>query len=100
MSRRSFDGITRIFVRDQITQQSVQKLRSPRHKSDTTCFKSDDDAVYAETHEIDLRNVRSFFAWYPKPDDLVPVQECEEIKQDGLGRVTRRKRICSSQLLL
>lgn len=52
-------------------------------KSETTYVKSDDDVVYEETRKIDLGDVRSFFARYLKPNDIVPVQGCEGIKLDG-----------------
>ncbi|KGO41963.1 Aconitase/3-isopropylmalate dehydratase large subunit, alpha/beta/alpha [Penicillium expansum] len=38
-------------------------------------FKPDADVEYTAVHEIDLANVGSFIARYPKPDDVVPVTE-------------------------
>ncbi|KAH8691621.1 aconitase family protein [Talaromyces proteolyticus] len=76
-------GITGIFVPDKTTYNFIQKRRLPRHKSSSIYFQPDEDAQYAETHEIDLGNVRSFIAKYPKPDDVVPVPECEGMKLDG-----------------
>ncbi|KAJ5453461.1 aconitase family protein [Penicillium daleae] len=78
-----FGGITGIFEPDQITQEFVQKRHLVRHKNLATYFKPDGDAAYAATYEIDLGNVRSFLARYPKPDDVVPVQDCEGMKLDG-----------------
>ena len=48
-----------------------------------TYFQPDEDAQYAETHEIDLDNVRSFLARYPNPDDVVPVSEVEGMALNG-----------------
>ncbi|KAJ6137074.1 hypothetical protein N7471_003560 [Penicillium samsonianum] len=45
-------------------------------------FRPDADAVYAAVHEIDLTNVGSFIARYPKPDDVVPVTEEEGMELD------------------
>lgn len=80
---QEFGGITGIFEPDQITQEFVQKRHLVRHKNLATYFKPDSDAAYAATYEIDLGNVRSFLARYPKPDDVVPVQDCEGMKLDG-----------------
>ncbi|KAJ5102439.1 aconitase family protein [Penicillium alfredii] len=78
-----FGGITGVFVPDEITHSFVQKRRLARHKSLTTYFRPDGDALYAATHEIDLGNVRSFLARYPKPDDVVPVTSHEGMQLDG-----------------
>ncbi|GLA28555.1 hypothetical protein CBS147343_9208 [Aspergillus niger] len=78
-----FGGITGVFVPDQITEEFIQKRRLPRHKTASVYFKPDDDAEYAETHEIDLGEVRSFLAKYPNPDDVVPVTEQEGMHLDG-----------------
>ncbi|EHA24951.1 hypothetical protein ASPNIDRAFT_53546 [Aspergillus niger ATCC 1015] len=78
-----FGGITGVFVPDQITEEFIQKRRLPRHKNTSVYFKPDDDAEYAETHEIDLGEVRSFLAKYPNPDDVVPVTEQEGMHLDG-----------------
>ncbi|GMG01848.1 unnamed protein product [Aspergillus oryzae] len=43
----------------------------------------DDDAQYVGTHEIDLSKVQSFIAKYPRPDDVVPVVDCEGMELDG-----------------
>ncbi|KAB8265420.1 hypothetical protein BDV32DRAFT_144709 [Aspergillus pseudonomiae] len=76
-------GITGVFVPDILTQSFIQKRRNPRHKSASIYMKPDDDAQYVETHEIDLSKVQSFIAKYPRPDDVVPVVDCEGMKLDG-----------------
>lgn len=68
---------------DEITEKFIQKRRLPRHKTSSVYFKPDKDAKYAQTCVIDLGNVHSFIAKYPKPDDVVPVSECEGMKLDG-----------------
>ncbi|PYH63378.1 aconitase family protein [Aspergillus vadensis CBS 113365] len=78
-----FGGITGVFVPDEITNEFIQKRRLPRHKNTSVYFKPDDDAEYAETHEIDLGEVRSFLAKYPNPDDVVSVTEQEGMHLDG-----------------
>ncbi|KAJ5128157.1 hypothetical protein N7448_008936 [Penicillium atrosanguineum] len=78
-----FGGVTGIFVPDQITHDFIQKRRLPRHKSLPTYFRPDADAHYAEVHEINLGNVRSFLAKYPEPDNVVPVGEHEGMELDG-----------------
>ncbi|KAJ5184042.1 hypothetical protein N7492_001658 [Penicillium capsulatum] len=78
-----FGGITGIFVPDQTTQDFVQRRRLARHKNLAIYFRPDDDAEYAAVYEIDLGNVRSFLAKYPKPDDVVPVHENEGMQLDG-----------------
>ncbi|KAJ5097845.1 hypothetical protein N7532_004846 [Penicillium argentinense] len=76
-------GITGIFVPDQTTQEFVQKRKSPRHKGLKTFFNPDEDAHYAEVHELDLGKVRSFLAKYPKPDDVVPVNDYAGMELHG-----------------
>ncbi|KAB8199396.1 hypothetical protein BDV34DRAFT_218084 [Aspergillus parasiticus] len=49
----------------------------------TIYMKPDDDAQYVETHEIDLSKVQSFITKYPRPDDVVPVVDCEGTELDG-----------------
>lgn len=72
-----------MFVPDQITHDFVQKRRLARHKSIKTYFQPDEDAEYAATHEIDLGNVSSFLAKYPKPDDVVPVNDHDGMELNG-----------------
>jgi homoaconitase/3-isopropylmalate dehydratase large subunit len=83
MPRQELGGITGVFVPDEITQKFIQKRRHPRHKTSSVYFQPDEDAQYAETCVIDLGNVHSFIAKYQKPDDVVPVPECEGMKLDG-----------------
>ncbi|GES65506.1 aconitase family protein [Aspergillus terreus] len=78
-----FGGITGVFVPDHITSDFIQKRKLPRHRDASIYFRPDDDAQYAETHEIDLSKVCSFMARYPNPDDVVPVTDHEGMPLDG-----------------
>lgn len=82
-NKQELGGITGIFVPDQVTHGFVQGRRLARRKTASVYFKPDDDAEYAETHEIDLSQVRSFVAKYPNPDDVVSVTEQEGMHLDG-----------------
>lgn len=82
-NKQEFGGVTGVFVPDQVTHEFIQKRRLARHKAGSVYFQPDDDAEYAETHEIDLSQVRSFVAKYPNPDDVVPVTELEGMHLDG-----------------
>jgi homoaconitase/3-isopropylmalate dehydratase large subunit len=75
--------VTGIFVPDAITQQFVDRRKSPKHKSSAIYFRPDDDAEYTETYTIDLAEVESFVARYPKPDDVVPVSELAGLMLQG-----------------
>lgn len=68
---------------DQITHTFIEKRRFPHHKNASIYFRPDEEAQYAEVHEIDLGNVRSFLARYPRPDDVVPVTDYEGMALDG-----------------
>lgn len=72
-----------MFVPDEITEDFIQRRHLLRHKNAGVYFQPDEDAVYAETHTIDLGNVRSFIAKYPNPDDVVPVTDEEGTDLDG-----------------
>ncbi|KAE8311765.1 hypothetical protein BDV41DRAFT_565520 [Aspergillus transmontanensis] len=76
-------GITGVFALDILTQSFIRKRRAPRHKTATIYMKPDDDAQYVETHEIDLSKVQSFITKYPRPNDVVPVVDCEGTELDG-----------------
>ncbi|RAQ56735.1 aconitase family protein [Aspergillus flavus] len=76
-------GITGVFVPDILTQRLIQKRKAPRHRTASIYMKPDDDAQYVGTHEIDLSKVQSFIAKYPRPDDVVPVVDCEGMELDG-----------------
>ncbi|RHZ62004.1 aconitase family protein [Aspergillus thermomutatus] len=76
-------GITGVFGPDQITRDFVAKRHLQRHKNLTTYFRPDNDAQYAAELDIDLGNVQSFFARYPRPDDVVPVSDYERMRLDG-----------------
>ncbi|KAF2122765.1 aconitase family protein [Lophiotrema nucula] len=78
-----FGGITGIFAPDDVTSEFVKGRKNPRNKSNSVYFRPDDDAEYAETHEINLSNVKPFIAKYPNPDDVVPVTEFEGTELDG-----------------
>ncbi|KAJ5240263.1 hypothetical protein N7468_004882 [Penicillium chermesinum] len=80
---KEFGGITGLFTPDQTTFDFIQKRKLSRHKDLKTYFQPDEDAQYAETHEINLDDVRSFMARYPNPDDVVPVPELEGMSLDG-----------------
>lgn len=64
-----------LFGADDITHHFINRRRLPRHKCHKMDFKPDADVEYTAVHEIDLANVGSFIARYPKPDDVVPVTE-------------------------
>ncbi|KAE8344407.1 hypothetical protein BDV24DRAFT_171875 [Aspergillus arachidicola] len=81
--QQELGGITGVFAPDILTQRFIQKRRTPRHKTATIYMKPDDDAQYVETHEIDLSKVQSFIAKYARPDDVVPVVDCEGTELDG-----------------
>ncbi|GAM86939.1 hypothetical protein ANO11243_049600 [Dothideomycetidae sp. 11243] len=57
--------------------------KAPKHRRGATYFRPDPDAVYAATHVIDLSQVESFVARYPKPDDVVPVSDMVGTALDG-----------------
>ncbi|KAF7179654.1 hypothetical protein CNMCM7691_008703 [Aspergillus felis] len=76
-------GITGVFVPDQITRDFVANRRLQRHKNLVTYFRPDSDAQYAAELDIDLGNVQSFFARYPRPDDVVPVSDYAGMRLDG-----------------
>ena len=61
----------------------VNSRKLARHKSSSHYFRPDEDAVYAETHVIDLSMAKSFVAKYPNPDDVVPVSDMENTPLDG-----------------
>ncbi|GIJ90458.1 hypothetical protein Asppvi_009413 [Aspergillus pseudoviridinutans] len=76
-------GITGVFVPDQITRDFVAKRHLQRHKNLIAYFRPDSDAQYAAELDIDLGNVQSFFARYPRPDDVVPVSDYAGMRLDG-----------------
>jgi len=75
--------VTGIFVPDIITQDFINKRKKPKYRSHSTYFRPDPDAQYIETHIIDLAQVQSFVARYPKPDDVVPVGELAGLELQG-----------------
>ena len=68
---------------DEVTHEFINKRKTPRHKRNSLYFSPDEDASYIETHIIDLANVESFVALYPKPDDVVPISKVENMHLDG-----------------
>lgn len=61
----------------------------------------DDDAQYAESHDIDLSEVEPFVAKYPNPDDVVSVSEQEGMKLDGcfIGACTTAEEVSFDNLM-
>jgi homoaconitase/3-isopropylmalate dehydratase large subunit len=80
---QEFGGITGIFVPDEVTLDFVTSRKNPRNKSNSHYFRPDTDAIYASTHEIDLKTVKPFIAKYPNPDDVVSVTDFEGTELDG-----------------
>ncbi|CAM1507616.1 Fc.00g072570.m01.CDS01 [Cosmosporella sp. VM-42] len=78
-----FGGITGIFVPDDVTNTFISTRKVSRHKSSANYFRPDDDAVYTETHVIDLSETEPFIAKYPNPDDVVSVTEMTGAHLDG-----------------
>ncbi|EMR71255.1 putative aconitase family protein [Eutypa lata UCREL1] len=78
-----FGGITGIFVPDHVTKSFIDSRKSPQHKNSSYYFRPDDDAVYAETHVIDLSKCEPSVAKYPNPDDVVPISEVQDLALDG-----------------
>jgi homoaconitase/3-isopropylmalate dehydratase large subunit len=81
--KKELGGITGVFVPDQITRDFVANRHLQRHKNQITFFRPDSDAQYAAELDIDLGNVQSFFARYPRPDDVVPVSDNAGMRLDG-----------------
>jgi homoaconitase/3-isopropylmalate dehydratase large subunit len=61
----------------------INKRRIAKHKKEAAYFKADEDAVYADTFEVDLSKVESFVAIHPSPDNVVPVSETSDVDLDG-----------------
>jgi homoaconitase/3-isopropylmalate dehydratase large subunit len=81
--KKELGGITGIFVPDHITRDFVNKRLLKQHKNLITYFRPDNDAQYAAQVNIELGNVQSFFARYPRPDDVVTVSDYAGIRLDG-----------------
>ena len=80
---QEFGAVTGIFEADERTLEFVNRRALKKHKASAVYFKPDEDAVYAESFEIDLSKVRSFVAIYPSPDNVVPIVEVAGTKLDG-----------------
>ena len=61
----------------------IKRRSLKRHKKEAVYFKADEDAVYADSFEIDLSEVESFVAIHPSPDNVVPVSETTDVALDG-----------------
>lgn len=61
----------------------LERRRIKKHKSSAIFFKPDEDAIYADSYEIDLSKVQSWVALYPSPDNVVPVSEVAGMALDG-----------------
>lgn len=80
---QEFGAVTGIFVPDAITKSYVYSRRRRVRKSSALYFKPDNDAVYAQTFEIDLSSIGPLMALYPSPDNVVPVAQKAGLKLDG-----------------
>ncbi|KAI1083697.1 hypothetical protein F5B20DRAFT_528141 [Whalleya microplaca] len=78
-----FGGITGIFVPDHVTKSFIDSRKVARHRNGSHYFRPDQNAVYAETHEIDLSRAEPSIAKYPNPDDVVSVTEVLDTELDG-----------------
>ncbi|KAJ9494116.1 hypothetical protein H2202_010423 [Exophiala xenobiotica] len=78
-----FGAVTGIFETDERTVDFINKRRITKHKKEAAYFKADEDAVYADTFEVDLSKVESFVAIHPSPDNVVPVSETSDVDLDG-----------------
>ncbi len=78
-----FGAITGLFVPDAVTYRHINARKNPRYKSSSIYSRPDDDAEYAESHDIDLSQVEPFVAKYPNPDDVVSVSDFEGLALDG-----------------
>lgn len=67
-----------------MTYNYVQARKLRNRRSSSLYFKPDEDAVYAQTFEIDLSKVHPLVALYPSPDNVVPVQDQVGKKFDGV----------------
>ncbi|KAI0006237.1 hypothetical protein F4779DRAFT_597114 [Xylariaceae sp. FL0662B] len=76
-------GITGIFVPDHVTKSFIDSRKVARHRNGSHYFRPDDDAVYAESHEVDLSKAEPSIAKYPNPDDVVAVTEALGMELDG-----------------
>ncbi|RHZ44334.1 hypothetical protein Glove_739g2 [Diversispora epigaea] len=79
-----FGDIDGVFEGDEVTAAFIAKRKNPAHKNSVLYFRADPDAVYAETHIIDLSKVDSLVASYPSPDDVAPAKNVEGKKSDGV----------------
>lgn len=81
---KEFGAITGIFVPDAVVSHYIDRRKRKLHKTSPLYFRPDDDAIYAESFEIDLGEVQSYIALYPSPDNVVPVSECGPMAFDGV----------------
>ncbi len=78
-----FGAVTGIFEADERTVNFINRRRIAKHKKEAVYFMADEDAVYADTFEVDLSKVESFVAVHPSPDNVVPVSETSDVNLDG-----------------
>lgn len=79
-----FGAVTGIFCPDKITQEYISSRPLKANKSESTYFRPDEGAQYADVFEINLSDVEPTIALYPNPDDVVPVSERPNMKFDGV----------------
>jgi homoaconitase/3-isopropylmalate dehydratase large subunit len=80
---QEFGAVSAIFESDEQTSSFVNRRLQKKHKEKAVFYKSDEDANYAERHQVDLSKVESFIAKYPSPDNVFPVSEVKGTKLDG-----------------
>ena len=72
-----------MFLPGGVTHEFINDRKKSKYRSKSTYIRPDEDAEYVETHVIDLAEVESFIARYPKPDDVVPVSEVAGLELQG-----------------
>ncbi|EED15868.1 aconitase, mitochondrial, putative [Talaromyces stipitatus ATCC 10500] len=78
-----FGAVSGIFAADDRTLDFVNRRRIRKHKNNAIYFQPDEDAIYAQSFEIDLSKVESGVAIYPSPDNVVPASEVVGTALDG-----------------
>lgn len=76
-----FGGIAGIFPADETTAAYLETR--PDHKNEALYFRSDADAVYAETFQISLNALVPQVALFPSPDNVQPVTAVLGMALDG-----------------
>jgi hypothetical protein len=70
-----FGGIAGVFEADELTAAYIAKRKDPKYRKGGVYFRADPDAVYVESHVIQLSEVDSMVALYPSPDNVVHVDK-------------------------